>query len=247
MAAIAARSTAFVARAAAARRSTVAPKRVVARASLTQPLPGAGEDRPLWLPGSKAPAHLDGSLAGDYGFDPLGLGADPEDLKFFVEAEIQHARWAMLGMLGILGPELMEKQGLIDVPAWYEAGNYGEYFTDGLTLFCIQLSLMGWAEGRRWADLVSPGSVSEDPVFGGYKVGTGAYPGGAWFDPLGLASDEKTFNELKLKEIKNGRLAMVALVGVAAQASATKELPLDNWLNHIADPAGTTLFVTLYK
>ena len=51
------------------------------------------------------------SLAGDYGFDPLGLGADPEDLKFFVEAEIQHARWAMLGMLGILGPELMEKQG----------------------------------------------------------------------------------------------------------------------------------------
>ena len=60
MAAIAARSTAFEARAAAARRSTVAPKRVVARAGLTQPLPGAGEDRPLWLPGSKAPAHLDG-------------------------------------------------------------------------------------------------------------------------------------------------------------------------------------------
>lgn len=51
------------------------------------------------------------SLAGDYGFDPMGLGADPEDLKWFVEAEIQHARWAMLGMLGIVGPELMEKQG----------------------------------------------------------------------------------------------------------------------------------------
>merc|ERR1711994_1150824 len=26
-----------------------------------------------WAPGSEAPAHLDGSLAGDFGFDPLGL------------------------------------------------------------------------------------------------------------------------------------------------------------------------------
>lgn len=142
--------------------------------------------------------------------------------------------------------------GLIDIPAWYDAGDYGDWFTDTLTIFCIQLTFMGyvshmlmnvvtfcphtasgqafdptyygrrWAEGRRWADLISPGCVSEDPVFGGYKVGTGAYPGGAWFDPLGLASDEATFKELQLKEIKNGRLAMVGLVGVAAQASATK-------------------------
>jgi len=27
--------------------------------------------RPLWIPGTKAPAHLDGKLAGDRGFDPL--------------------------------------------------------------------------------------------------------------------------------------------------------------------------------
>jgi hypothetical protein len=26
-----------------------------------------------WAPGSDAPGHLDGSLAGDFGFDPLGL------------------------------------------------------------------------------------------------------------------------------------------------------------------------------
>ena len=51
-------------------------------------------DRPLWLPGSDTPAWLDGSLAGDYGFDPLGLGSDPETLKYFVHAEIVHARCA---------------------------------------------------------------------------------------------------------------------------------------------------------
>jgi Chlorophyll A-B binding protein len=39
--------------------------------------------RPLWLPGMTAPSHLDGSMAGDFGFDPLGLGKQgPERLKW---------------------------------------------------------------------------------------------------------------------------------------------------------------------
>ncbi|MQI32360.1 hypothetical protein EI016_24625, partial [Escherichia coli] len=35
-------------------------------------------DRPLWYPGAKAPEWLDGSLVGDYGFDPCGLGKPAE-------------------------------------------------------------------------------------------------------------------------------------------------------------------------
>lgn len=34
--------------------------------------------RPLWIPGAKVPEWLDGSLIGDYGFDPLGLGKPAE-------------------------------------------------------------------------------------------------------------------------------------------------------------------------
>ena len=49
-------------------------------------------DRPLWNPGSPAPEWLDGSLPGDYGFDPLGLGSDPDVLKYFQQAELVHAR-----------------------------------------------------------------------------------------------------------------------------------------------------------
>jgi len=33
----------------------------------------ADPDRPLWFPGSTPPPWLDGSLPGDFGFDPLGL------------------------------------------------------------------------------------------------------------------------------------------------------------------------------
>lgn len=42
------------------------------------------------------------SLAGDYGFDPLGLGEDPKSLKWYVQAELVHARFAMAGVAGIL-------------------------------------------------------------------------------------------------------------------------------------------------
>ena len=53
-----------------------------------------------WRPGSTAPAHLNGTLPGDFGFNPLGLGSDPEKLSWFREAELIHARWAMLGCAG---------------------------------------------------------------------------------------------------------------------------------------------------
>lgn len=39
--------------------------------------------------GSEAPAHLDGSMAGDYGCDPFGLALDKDNLKWYREAELQ--------------------------------------------------------------------------------------------------------------------------------------------------------------
>lgn len=43
-------------------------------------------DRPLWFPGAKAPEYLDGSLVGDYGFDPFGLGKPAEYLQFDLDS-----------------------------------------------------------------------------------------------------------------------------------------------------------------
>lgn len=64
--------------------------------------------RPLWLPGSKPPAHLDGSMTGDFGWDPLGMGANPEAMTWFREAELQNGRWAMMGVFGILVQVLLQ-------------------------------------------------------------------------------------------------------------------------------------------
>ena len=63
----------------------------------------AAAERANWLPGSDFPAHLENcKLPACYGFDPLGLGANPERLTWFAESERVHARWAMLGVAGIL-------------------------------------------------------------------------------------------------------------------------------------------------
>lgn len=203
------------------------------------------EARPIWFPGSTAPAHLDGSLPGDYGFDPLSLGKEPEDLKWYVQAELMHARWAMLGLAGMVAPELLGNP-FVDgpLPNWHEAPFYTGYFADTTTLFITQMILMNWAEVRRWQDIKNPGSVNQDPLFEanvcpGKDVG---YPGGGWFDPLGYAKDESKMRELRTKEIANGRLAMVAVFGVFIQYDVTGVGPIANLNAHLADPYHVTIF-----
>ena len=55
--------------------------------------------------------------------------------------------------------------------------------------------------------------------------------GGVLFDPLGLADDAQRYELMRVRELKNGRLAMVAWLGFAAQALATREGPVANLLH----------------
>jgi light-harvesting complex I chlorophyll a/b binding protein 4 len=188
--------------------------------------------RPMWSPGSEAPAHLTGSMPGDFGFDPLGLGTSPETLKWNMEAERMHCRVAMTAVAGVLVQEVVRPDVF-----WYEAATKTD-LPFGITgLLAFQFFTTHYVELKRIQDFNNPGSADVDPLFpknkaAAHEVG---YPGFAPFVPGRM-------EELKVKEIKNGRLAMLAFVGFVMAAQVTGEGPLAALKEHLADPLGTTIF-----
>lgn len=208
----------------------------------------AGTQRATWLPGLDPPPYLDGTLPGDFGFDPLGLGEEPEALKWYVQAELVHCRFAMAGVAGILFTDLLRVSGIRDLPVWFEAGAAKFDFANTTALFFVQLFLMGFAETKRYMDFKNPGSQAEEGTFIGLEAALAGqqpgYPGGPLFNPLGLAKDIENAHDEKLKEIKNGRLAMVAMLGFMVQASVTHAGPIDNLLTHLSDPFNKNIIHT---
>ncbi|KAG5184354.1 light harvesting complex protein [Tribonema minus] len=170
------------------------------------------------LPFLPKPEKLDGSLPGDVGFDPLNLSATDElglDLYWFREAEVKHGRIAMLAVAGVL--------------------------------FCDQVgSLPGFPSGKDQMDLfwqvfaekpnvVGAGvvAVSILEFISGIAITAGRKDGSREagdfnLDPFNVRADPAKKATAQLQEIKNGRLAMLASMGMIAQGMTTHEGALDN-------------------
>jgi len=127
----------------------------------------------------------------------------------FRECELIHGRWSMLATLGIVIAE--SATGV----SWVEAGKVEieatKYLDFNIPLTITQLCwieaiAVGGAELYRNSELSSEKRI---------------YPGGL-FDPIGLATPPKSsstqIKRLREAEIKHGRLAMIAFLGMGIQA-----------------------------
>jgi light-harvesting complex I chlorophyll a/b binding protein 1 len=175
-----------------------------------------------WLPGSDTPSYLE-DLPANYGFDPLGLGKTESSLERFTEAELMNGRWAMLGVAGALVPEVLGLGDWWSAPLWAVNGGSPSYLGAPLpfsleTLLAVEFVAMAGVESLRGGQ--------EEAV-------KRKYPGGP-FDPMGLSKGN--LDELKTKELKNGRLAMVAFIGFIGQHAANGLSPLGALRAHVADP-----------
>lgn len=167
------------------------------------------------IPFLPRPEILDGSLAGDVGFDPLGFSRTKSDLLYYREAEIKHARFAMLASAGWVMSEL------------WDAG------------IASKLALAPLVDGSFQAPSPLNGGLSKIPttfwlfcfilagilevIGANEKTKPGYTPGNLGFDPIGLYPKDSAGQErMQLAEMKHGRLAMLAIVGFAAQEFVTK-------------------------
>jgi len=179
--------------------------------------------RSTWLTGVEAPSYLDGSLPGDYGYDPLGLGSDPDRLAWYIEAEKLNGRWAMNGVLGVVATEALgiDKQ-------WFTMDSGKDHGMPFLFLVSFQAVFMGFFEMKRYRGWVRTRQSGVLDCF-------------PW-DPLKMASDE-----MSVKELKNGRLAMFAWVGFMAQAVVVRKGPLACLTDHLQDPFHNNMFTNVLK
>lgn len=186
------------------------PLGVAAPAAASKQTPRTQEPvRSQAIPFVMAPAALDGTMAGDVGFDPLGFASSANDLSTMREAEIKHARLAMLAAAGWPLSELFDRP-IANALGWNvvldETNRAPSVLNGGLG----KISLVYWG-----ACLLAAAAV-EGLTFARMRKDE-YFPGNLGFDPLGLyPKDEGGRMRMQTTEIKNGRLAMLAITAFAA-------------------------------
>jgi len=148
--------------------------------------------------------------AGTYEWDPLGLSNRyPEHLPWYREAELKHGRVAMLGCVGLIAPDAFR----IPLPQLEDPD---------LDMMTAHNKLIGpgLGEGPMWWLLLFCGVV-ESIRFKQLGLGFGDLTlenaGDLNFGKGFLPKSEDGQVQMKIKELKNGRLAMLAFSGAITQ------------------------------
>ena len=151
-------------------------------------------------------------------FDPLRFAEkSPEWLPWFREAELKHGRVAMLATLGWIAADFVKLPGDIHQVSSFAAHNV--FVQSGAM---IQILF--------WCGVIELITI---PALKNLDTSDRA-PGDYFFDPLNLAKSGG--DKLKVNELKNGRLAMLAFSGIATQSA----------LGHAAFPCKFRTFDNLH-
>jgi len=194
-------------------------------------LPGRYNDveNSIAIPFLPRPAALDGSHAGDYGFDPLGLS---EKLDFYAmqESEVRHARLAMLAAVGWPMSELL-------APSWMLQHGCAPSVLNGvnpLSFLAIvgAIGAAGYFEMKtslRPSQSTPMGKLHEKDMSAIWKYGV---PGDYNFDPLNwygsCGDDFKGRKGLRDVELSHGRVAMLGITYFAAWEALTGHPIVEN-------------------
>mmetsp|Transcript_5793 Transcript_5793/g.8200 ORF Transcript_5793/g.8200 Transcript_5793/m.8200 type:complete len:199 (-) Transcript_5793:185-781(-) len=168
-------------------------------------------------PMSKASSALQMSVFDDYPgavdfrgkkfeFDPLGLAETyPPLVPWFRECEVRHGRTAMLAVMGFIATDFMRIPGEMysfeAIPKTIDAH-------DALLKSGPMYQLVLWI--GLW-DLVITTSAMKATGDGDREPGDFAW---TWFGP----ADKEGMDKKKESELLNGRLAMIAVGGIATQS-----------------------------
>jgi light-harvesting complex I chlorophyll a/b binding protein 4 len=163
------------------------------------------------IPFFPKPERLDESMPGYAGFDPLGF-SDKFDVKFLQEAEIKHCRICMLAALGWVFPEFwhLPSEVFSNTSPLAALGQVPKF---GL----IQILLL----------VVALEAISLDKL----EFHPEKEPGDFGFDPLGLGKG-KSKKWMQTAEIKNGRLAMIAMGAFFHQNLLTNQGVIEQLKSH---------------
>ena len=184
------------------------------------------------------PALLDGTHAGDYGFDPAGLCTTNAELYNQMEAEVRHCRLAMLCAAGwpmaeLWGQDWFDGYFLADggrAPSILNGGLISDVqFPPLPTLFVLGFfALYGQQELKTLGTLKCQtlyGNVHKKDLEGLGEEWPWGVAGDEDFDPLGLygllgndAVGRFTMREL---ELNHGRVAMLAVLSYVMLESVT--------------------------
>jgi hypothetical protein len=215
--------TAFILATVAASATAFAPSSLRAVKTSSLSMSDAKSDFPTingWTADPKAfCAGLPGSVAPMGEYDPAGFmdSMSVNEIKRFRESEVTHGRVGMLAVVGYLVGEKFPLffNGQITGPA-------NTHLTQVKEVAPLFFLFLGGAIAAAEINRATTGW--KFPGKENFTLKEKYYPGDIGFDPLGLKpTDPEEFADVQTKELNNGRLAMLAAIGMIGQELVTQK------------------------